>query len=87
MGHNSVGIKALRRRHDKQTTDQVLCHVANVIPVRGRKFKSALFNQLEQGLVVLIVERRETTEPERQENSKNWLTIGSEDELQSLKYW
>ena len=83
MGHNSVSIKALRRRNDKQAPDQVLCHVANVIPVRGRKFKSAFFNQLEQGLVVLIVERREATEPERQENSKKRLTLGSEDVLES----
>ena len=83
MGHNSVGIKALRRRHDKQAPDQVLCQVTNVIPVRGRKFKSALFNQLEQGLVILIIERREATEPERQENSKKRLTTGSEDVLQS----
>ena len=83
MGHNSVGIKSLRRRHDKQAPDQVLCQVANVIPVRGRKFKSALFNQLEQGLVILIVERREATEPERQENSKKRLTFGSEGVLQS----
>ena len=70
MRHDSVGIKALRRLHDKQTPDQVLCHLANVIPVRRGKLKSALFDQLEQSLVVLIVEGRETTEPIGQEKAK-----------------
>ena len=71
--HNSVGVQALRGHHSEQLLNQVFGHVWNVVPIGRRELESSLFDQLEQSLIVLIVEGRESTKPkERARIYKYW---------------
>ena len=70
VGHDAVSIESFGRFYPEKSADKVLSEFGNVIPVRRRELKGTLLDQLEQRLIVLVVEGRETTKP--RPNKETW---------------